>query len=143
MATMYQEIANAARLLQSDKIARANWRIEGQISPQTKQAIKDFQFQAKKSFQSLNSVKNFYVKSFFYDTVKECLILYTRIMGNDVSITCKPIDCQHWIFETQSGKVSYSIRRLLTACLAYWIPSENSTYNHKAINLMPQWRQQQ
>lgn len=138
---MYQEIAHAARLLAQDKSARAANSFDGLISPQAKKAIKDFQWQAKRSFQAINSLKNFYIKSFFYDTQKESLILYSRIMGNNIKIVCKAITHSTFAYTTESGgKISYSVRRLLTACLSYYIPSENSLYNYTAISLMPDWR---
>lgn len=142
MASLYQEIANAARLLQSDKHARNNCSIEGIISPKAKKDIKAFNAQALRAFQTLNNVTNLYIKSFFYDTRKEILILYTRIKGEERKITVSPVNYKKFTFNTE-GALSYTIRRLLTGILSYYIPSENSTYNHKALNLMPYWRHNQ
>lgn len=156
MATIYQEIAHIARLLKQDKEAQIiNWQIGGAISPKVRKQIKTFQRTLKNSLQSLNSIKDFYIKSFFYDTKEDTLILYTRIMKQETCIKCRVSTKkktrrsnvvsfeQQYEFIADPVPVSYSIKKLLTACLNYWIPSENSSINFKAINLMPNWRRNQ
>ena len=144
MAYLYDEIRYATWLVRTDKYARDAGVYDGQIAPSVKAKIKAFLVNCKKMFQSFNkdlNSKHLYIKSIFFDGEKDCLIIYTRLNGKDTAIKIVNQGRAYVIKNATTGApIREDIRRFLTGICEYWIPSEDSFYNHKAINLMPQWR---
>lgn len=160
MSYLYNEIRYAAWLLHTDKNARTSGQTDGQIAPSVAKKIKSFLANTKTMFQKINlehghnrksktmpkdrhgkiiKKKDFYIKSFFYDVKADCLVLYCRICGIDTEIRILPRRNGTGICPIGHG-VTEKAAQFLEGICAYWIPSESSFENHKAINLMPAWR---
>lgn len=154
MAILYTEIAYAACLLQSHKTAVLRGELEGRISSKAQKDIKDFQRKFKNALQAMNYIQDLYIKSFFYNTCRNYLTLYARVKGQDTPIICQHVGTKKgegknkrrnigaYAIHAEKCAISYRMRNMLAAMLDYYIPSENSLFNHAAINFMPNWRAQ-
>lgn len=160
MSYLFNEVRYAAWLLHTDKMARTSGQIDGQIAPSVAKKIKGFLANTKTVFQKMNlehgynrqtkampkdrhgrivKKKDLYIKSFFYDVERDCLVLYCRVRGIDTEIHILPRQNGTGICPAGHGLTEKAAQFLEGIC-AYWIPSEDGFQNHAAINLMPAWR---
>lgn len=85
--------------------------------------------------------KTLYIKNFFYNIKTKSLILYTRLHGEDKTLHVAHIGQGVYSVNSTCGdKLTGRIGQVISSIMSYWIPSESSMDNIKAISLVGSYR---